>query len=92
MPEAFQGLVIKIDMGNFDFIWRKAVRINNKPVVLGCDFDRPGGQVSDRVIGPVVAEFQFACFSPQRQPQYLMAQADAEYGLLPSRALTVSMA
>ncbi len=81
MPEAFEGPVIKIDMGDFNFVWRQAVGIHNKAVVLGGDFHRPGGQVSDRMIGPVMTEFQFACFSPQGQSQYLMAQADAEYGL-----------
>ena len=87
MAEAFQGLVIKVDMGDFNFILRKAVCINNKAMVLGCDFHRPGGQVPDRMIGPVVAEFQFACLGPQRQPQNLMAQADAEYGLFAQQGL-----
>ena len=48
-------------------------------MILGGDFHRPGEQVSDRMIGTMVAEFQFAGFSPQRQPQYLMPQADAEH-------------
>ena len=64
VPEALEGPVIQIDMRDINIAWRQAVRINYKSMILGGDFHRPGGQVPDRVIGTVMAEFQFACFSP----------------------------
>src|SRR4030065_1039457 len=54
------------------------IDVHGEPVILGGDLDRARLQVLNRVVGPVVTEPELVGFSPERQPDELMAQADAE--------------
>ncbi len=51
---------------------------DDEPVVLGGDFDPPGPVVPDRLVDPVVAEFQFLRAPSHSLPQDLVSQTDPE--------------
>jgi len=57
MTEAFDCLIVQIDVRQFDVI-RKGLRIDHKAVVLARDLDLAGEQVLDRVIRAAVSELQ----------------------------------
>jgi len=62
MSESLQGIVIQIDVGNFDILMIQRVAIHGKTVILGCDLDSSGLKAFDRLIGTPVTEFQFIRF------------------------------
>jgi len=72
MPESFQGLVVKVDVGLFQKI--QLVDVDAETVVLSGNFNFSGCQVLDRVIGPVVTEFKLKAFGPHGQSKELVAQ------------------
>ena len=57
MPQPFDRVVVQIDVGHFA-IAGKRIGINCKPMVLRSDFNTASGQVLDRVIAAVMAEWQ----------------------------------
>ena len=62
------------------FVGQAGVR-HREAVVLAGDLDLAGGQVLDRVVGAVMAERHLLGPAAQRQPQHLVAEADAEHRL-----------
>jgi len=82
MPDALNALIVQILMDNFHLIAVQAFYVHAKPVVLACDRDGVSLKILDRMIGTVMAEFQFICLAPQRQSQDLIAQAYAKQGHL----------
>ena len=54
---------------------------DREAVVLAGDLDLAGGQVLDRVVGAVMAEGHLLGAPAQRQPEHLVAEADAEHRL-----------
>jgi len=77
MPDAFNGVVVQIDVRHGCHGRVERVGIDGKVVVLGGDFNLPGCQVLDGVIAPVVAELQAVRPAAQRQAEELMTQANA---------------
>ena len=65
MPEAFQSLIIQVDVRQFDLTLVQRVRIDRKAMILSCDFHLPGSQVFYRLIAAPVAEFQFIGFAAE---------------------------
>ena len=61
----------------FDVV-RQAVFINNKAVVLGCDFDNTGGGVLDRVVRTTMANIHFLRLGAKGQRHHLMTKTDAK--------------
>lgn len=57
MFEPFQGAVVQIDMSNLDVFLEQAVYIDHKPMILRGDLHSAGLQVSDRMVGTMMAEF-----------------------------------
>src|SRR5208282_6446739 len=55
-------------------------------MVLRRDLDAPGAQVHHRMIGAMMAEVELVSLAPQRQPDQLMAEADAEHRLFAQHA------
>ena len=55
------------------------VGIDREAVVLAGDRDRAGGEVLDRLVAAVVAELELAGLAAQREPEQLVAEADAEH-------------
>ena len=56
MPQAGDGFVVEVDVGDLD-IGRQAFFRNRKAVVMGCYLYLAGGQVLDRLVAAAVAEF-----------------------------------
>ena len=58
VAQAFQSLIVKVNVGQFDFVGVDRVGIDGEVVVVGRDLDLAGGVVADRVIAAVMPEFE----------------------------------
>ena len=86
MPHSFYGLIVEVDVGQFQVRVLNGVHVHAKPVVLRGYFNLTGEQIFDWVIRPVVPEFELEGFSTERQAQQLMAEANAERGVVTHEA------
>ncbi len=66
-------------MGKLDIFAGGRVGIGAESMVLAGNLHMASGQMQHRVVGAVVAEFQFAGLGAQRLGEDLMAKADAEH-------------
>jgi hypothetical protein len=82
VPKALQGLIIQVNVSDFDFGLGKRIDFDRKSMVLGSDLDLTGGNPKDWVVATSMPEFQFISASTQSQAQNLVAEADAEDGFL----------
>ena len=78
MPQAFERLVVQIDVRQLDFALRQRIGIDGEVVVVRRDLDLAGRQLLYRMIAAVVSELQLVGLAAEREPDQLMAQADAE--------------
>ncbi len=85
VPHSLQGLVVKVDLCQFDLLRIERAGIHRKTVILRGNMDFPRLKVFDRLISPPVAELQFKCLSAKSQPKELMSQADAKDRFLPDQ-------
>lgn len=76
VADAFYRVVVQIDMGDFK-AGGQPFGTQGEVVVLAGDFDRAGREVADRVVAAVVAELQPSALRSRRQPEQLVAEADA---------------
>src|SRR5215467_12163075 len=65
-------------MCDFHFTRRQRIRVYTETMILRSDFHLFGEQVFDRMIRPMMAEFQLEGFAAQREPAELMAEANPE--------------
>src|SRR5947207_10041716 len=77
VAHSFDGAVVEIDVGYFDF-GRKRLRIDGESVVLRSDGDPAAAQIFDRLVRAAMAEFQFECRSTECEAEDLMAETNAE--------------
>src|SRR6202521_5951748 len=89
MAEAFQGLVVEIDVGDLDVVLAERVGVDGEAMVLGCDLDPAVTQILDRMIAAAVAELQLVGLSAEGQAEELMAEADPEDRNLPDEMADV---
>src|SRR4051812_41351825 len=75
MAQAFQRVVVQVDVRQFHLALRQRVRINGKVMVVGGDLDLAALQLLYRMIPTMVAEFKLEGFSAKRQAGELMSQA-----------------
>ncbi len=80
VAHAFVGVVVEIQVRDFDVAGGQRVGIDAEAVILRGDFDLVGQKIFYRMIRAVVAEFQFEGFAAQREAAELVAEADAENG------------
>ena len=78
VAHAFVGVIVQIDVRDFDVARRERFGIHAEAVVLRRDFDFLRAQIFHRMIRAVMAEFQLECLAAQREAAELMAEADAE--------------
>ena len=78
--QTLNRFVVQVDMRHLD-IGREPFGIHRKTMVLCRDFHLPCRQVHHRLVSPMMTEFQFERFSPQREPHDLMPKADSEHRL-----------
>ena len=80
VAHALVGVVVEIDVRDFDVARGKRFGIDAEAVILGGDFDFLREQVLYRMIRAVMAEFQFKGFAAESEAAELMAKADTENG------------
>ncbi len=78
MAEAFERLVVQIDVGDVDVVEVERIGIDREAVIVRGDFHLVGELVEDRMIGAAVAEFQFVGLAAEGEAEDLVAEADAE--------------
>src|SRR5215813_5057178 len=78
MTQAFERIVIQIDVRQFDFALSERVRIDGEVVVVRGDLDLAALETLHRMIAAVMPELQFVCPAAQREADELMPEADAE--------------
>ena len=76
--DAFEGLVIEIEMSQLKVLFSKRIYIHAEAVVLAGDFDFAGLEILNGVICSAVTEFELVGLSAESQGEKLMAEADAE--------------
>ena len=59
MSHAFQGVIVEVYMGQFDFVTGDAFPVHRKPMVLGGNAHLSCCQVLNRLITTPVTELQF---------------------------------
>src|SRR5215472_7873297 len=79
-PQPFVAVVEEREMRRLD-VFRQALRVDDKPVILAGDLHLAGLQILDRVISAAVTTRHLAGSSAERQCQHLVTQADAKDGL-----------
>ena len=76
--ETLHRPVVQVDVGDPGPV-PEGPGIHGIIVVLACDLDPAGGQVGNRLVAAVMAEFQFEGIPAQRQPHDLVSEADPEH-------------
>src|ERR1700719_5216094 len=78
VTEAFQRLVVKVEMCEFDFISVERIRVHREAVVVRSDLYFLRDLIQHRVIGAAMTELQFVGLAAQCDTEDLMAQANAK--------------
>src|SRR5258708_5179056 len=78
MAEAFERVVIEIDVGEVDVVCVERLGVDREAVVVRGDFDASGGLVEDGMVAAAMSEFQFEGLAAEGEAEDLLAQADAE--------------
>ncbi len=78
MTHSFVGVVVEIDVRDFDVAGGQRFGIDTETVILGGDFHFLRKQILYRMIRTVMAELQFEGFSAQREAAELMSEANTE--------------
>ena len=79
VAEAFDGLVVEIDVGDLD-VGGEGIGVDGEAVVLAGDGDLAGAEVFDGLVAAAVAEGEFEGFSAEGVAEDLVAEADGEDG------------
>ncbi len=78
VAHTFVGVVVQIQMRDFDIAGGQRFRIDAETMILGGDFHLIGKEVFHGMIGTVMTELQFKGFSAERDAAELMAETNAE--------------
>ena len=89
VTQAFERLIIQINVRELDFGLRQRVGIDGEIVVMRGDLDFAGVELLDRMIAAVVSEFEFESFAAERDAGQLMPEADAKDRLASHEAADV---
>ena len=76
MTQALHRAIVQVDMSNLQPVL-ETVGVNGIAVVLSRNVDSAGGEVTDGVVSPAVAELQLEGLSAEGTSNKLVAQADA---------------
>src|SRR5271163_3218176 len=78
MPQAFQSLVVQVDVRQLDFTVGQRIRVDGKIMVVRRDLNLARLQLLDRMIPAMMPELQLESFSAQCNASELMSQTDSE--------------
>ncbi len=90
VSEAFEGLVVEVDVGGFAACFFEAFKVDGKTVVLAGDFDFAGAKVLDGLVAAAVAKLKFVGVGSQGTTEQLIAKADAKNGQLANELFEVA--
>ena len=79
MPQALYRPVVQVEMGDFRPLLQR-IDIDTKTMILRRNLNLPGCEVHDRLVAPVVTEFELIGLSTQGQTQNLVSQTDTKQG------------
>ena len=85
VSHALDGPIVQIDMGKLYVAARDGIDVDRKTMILGRDLDLPRVQFLDRMVRPMVAEFELVRPPPEGQPQNLMPETDPENRFFPNQ-------
>src|SRR6266478_5954980 len=88
--EAFESLVVEIDVGDLAVSGVERIGIDGEPVIVRGYFHLVGELVDDRVVRATMSELHLVCFAAYRQAENLIAKADTENRNLADEALHVA--
>ena len=80
VAQAFEGVVVEVDVGEVDFAGVDGVGVDGVIVIVRGDLDFAGVVALDRMIATVVAEFELVGFAAESEADELVAETDAEDG------------
>ena len=83
VTQAFEGLVIEVDVGKLDVVGVDGVGIDGEVVVVRSDFDLARLVVAHGMIAAVVSELELVRAAAEGETTELVAEADAEDGHAP---------
>ena len=87
--EAFDGVVVQIDVSNLDFIGVETLRIDSETVILRRNFHLVAVDVQHGMISAMMPESQYERPPAECEPHNLVAQADSENGLLSKQSADI---
>jgi len=80
VAEAFESVVVEVDVGEVDFGGVEGVGIDREVVIVAGDLDLAGVVALNGMIAAVVTKLELVGFAAEGEADELMAQADAEDG------------
>ena len=83
MAQAFQSIVIQIDVGLNDLGVLQRIGIDSKVVVVGRNLDPTGLHLLYRMVPAMVAKSEFVSLASEGEADQLVSQADAKDRRLP---------
>ena len=78
VAQTLVGMVIEVQMGDFDLARQEGVRVDAKTMILCRDLHLIGQQVFHWMVRTVVAEFQLEGSAAKSESAKLVAETDAE--------------
>lgn len=79
VAQAFDAIVVEIDVSNFHIGWQR-VGFHCEAVIVRSDFDVAVAKIFHRLIAAAMTETKFESLPTERAPEQLMTKADAERG------------
>src|SRR5580658_4025825 len=80
VAQAFEGIVVEVDVGEVDFGGVERLGIDGEVVIVAGDLDLAGVVALDGMIAAVVAELELVGFAAESEADELVAETDAEDG------------
>src|SRR5579872_617833 len=80
VAHALVGIVIQVEVRDFDLAGRQGIGVDGKAMILGGDLHVAGAHVFHGMIGAVMAKFQLVSAATQGQAAKLVTEANPEYG------------
>ena len=89
MSQAFERLVVQVNVRQFDFGLRQRVGIDGEVVVVRRDLDLAALQLLHRMVAAMVSELELEGLAAEGDAGELVAETDAEDGLASHEAANV---
>ena len=89
VAHTFVGVIVQVDVCDFNFPGRKRIGVHGKTVILRGDFHLFGKEILYRVIRAMVAELQLKGFATESETAELMAETNPKDRHLPDKLFDI---